>query len=117
MIALTPNTTLPSTATPQEMSAPRCEGEGRSSKRQVRALDVAAVTDLQAHVSAILRGGTPPDEVSPADAAPVTLAAGGSVRSVLSRKGGRAYKDRIEALSNRSAMARQLSCRRSAESA
>jgi Golgi phosphoprotein 3 (GPP34) len=74
---------------------------GLISRTHVTVTDPSLVKELQDEARTMLHGDRPASEMDPADAAVVALAAAGLVPSVLSRKESRAYKDRIEALTDR----------------
>jgi hypothetical protein len=69
-------------------------------RTHVKVTDPSLVKDLQVEAVDILHGTGPVDDVDPADAAVVSLAAAGLVPAV-SRKETREYKERIEALTAR----------------
>ncbi|MEU6660077.1 GPP34 family phosphoprotein [Streptomyces sp. NPDC046821] len=80
--------------------AERTKPFGRT-RRVVTVRDASAVTSLQATATGFLHGTGPVEQIDPADAALVALAAAGSIRSVVSRADAHARKHRIEELTAR----------------
>jgi Golgi phosphoprotein 3 GPP34 len=74
---------------------------GLVTRRHVTVTRPALVKELQDEARSILHGSQPADEIDPADAAVVALAAAGLVPAVVTRQESREHRHRIEALTSR----------------